>query len=389
MRRLTQEEFNSKVRALYGDKYPDVPYEGGRVKLKLMCPIHGEFAKLTSDYLGGHGCEKCGHEEGARNRRVTLEEFIKRSEKPHGNKYDYTHVVLKDVLTKVKIGCTIHGYFEQTPYTHMSGGGCIKCGEVEAVKKMRLPLEEFTSRSNIIHKFAYDYSKVVYEGTSSKVIIVCSKHGEFQQTPKDHLKGAGCKRCGIEIRVNKSRSTSEKFIKGANKVHNSKYDYSLVKYTNNSSKVTIICPEHGAFLQRPSAHLSGSGCPACASLRKVFNYKMIKGTDIEYSKNMPHNLYVMHIKNKEEEFWKVGVATNTTTRSSNIRITTGYTVKVLKVLKMSLYDSVNIEQGIDKKYESFKYIPEIYFSGYTECYKVNPLLNFEELITLFNTEVST
>ena len=45
------------------------------------------------------------------------------------------------------------------------------------------------------------------------------------------------------------------------------YDYTLVKYKNNHEKVTIICPKHGAFHQRPNNHLNGAGCPKCGSIQ--------------------------------------------------------------------------------------------------------------------------
>lgn len=53
------------------------------------------------------------------------------------------------------------------------------------------------------------------------------------------------------------------FITKANIIHNNKYDYSLVNYTNSRKNVDIICVEHGVFKQRPSDHLNGQGCPIC------------------------------------------------------------------------------------------------------------------------------
>ena len=55
------------------------------------------------------------------------------------------------------------------------------------------------------------------------------------------------------------------FIEKAKQVHVDKYDYSKVEYKNNSTKVTIICPEHGPFEQTPAAHWKGAGCPKCAN----------------------------------------------------------------------------------------------------------------------------
>lgn len=62
------------------------------------------------------------------------------------------------------------------------------------------------------------------------------------------------------------------FIERAKQIHGDKYDYSFVNYINSSTKVQIICPEHGVFEQLPSDHLVGKGCQKCA--RKVVGNKL-------------------------------------------------------------------------------------------------------------------
>jgi len=42
--------------------------------------------------------------------------------------------------------------------------------------------------------------------------------------------------------------TTKDFIKNSNDVHNNFYDYSLVEYINNRTKIKIICPIHGIFM---------------------------------------------------------------------------------------------------------------------------------------------
>lgn len=63
----------------------------------------------------------------------------------------------------------------------------------------------------------------------------------------------------------------EEFIEKARKVHGDKYDYSKVELTKVKDKVTIICPEHGEFIQEANSHLQGRGCPICAG--KKFSLK--------------------------------------------------------------------------------------------------------------------
>lgn len=117
---------------------------------------------------------------------------------------------------------------------------------------------KFIEKSKLIHGERYDYSLVDYKNKVTKVKIICAEHGEFEQRPDSHLIGSGCKKCS-----GKFVSCTESFINKSNKIHNYKFDYSLVNYTNSKNKLTIICPIHGEFQSSPNNHLSGSDCPNC------------------------------------------------------------------------------------------------------------------------------
>lgn len=56
---------------------------------------------------------------------------------------------------------------------------------------------------------------------------------------------------------------TEIFMNKARQVHGDKFDYSKVNYVNSQTKVTIICPIHGEFEQKPNNHLNGQGCIHC------------------------------------------------------------------------------------------------------------------------------
>lgn len=74
--------------------------------------------------------------------------------------------------------------------------------------------------------------------------------------------------------------TTKEFIKKANIVHNNKYDYSLVDYKNNFTKIKIICPIHGIFEQIPKSHVSkrsnGCGCHKCGGTKLLTQKEFIK-----------------------------------------------------------------------------------------------------------------
>lgn len=124
-------------------------------------------------------------------------------------------------------------------------------------------MKTFIDKANKAHNNKYDYSKVDYKKANIKVKIVCPEHGVFEQRPKDHVSGQGCRLCSNKIAAKKRSNSKEDFINKAKKKHGNLYDYSQTYYINSKTKINIICPMHGIFQQTPVGHLFGYGCPKC------------------------------------------------------------------------------------------------------------------------------
>ena len=261
--KINKEVFIETSKKVHGDKYDysKVEYVNKNTNVCIICPEHGEFWQIPHNHKRGAGCPKCSNENNTIKKRLPVETFIKKSSEIHGDKYNYSKVKYVNTNTVVSIICPEHGEFWQTPSCHMIGQGCPKCGGT-----FRRSKDDFVNEANKIHNNKYDYSKVEYKNTHTKVCIVCheknefgEEHGEFWQTPKSHLKGFGCRKCS------NSYMDKESFIKKANLVHHDKYDYSKVEYKNNHTKVCILCHKHGEFWQVPNGHLNGQGCPVCGN----------------------------------------------------------------------------------------------------------------------------
>ena len=188
----TKESFLIKARELHGWKYDysKVEYKGSDVKVCIICPEHGEFWQTPHGHLNGRGCPKCGKEKRVKKRTDTLENFLCKARKAHGDKYDYSKVIYKNSIEKVCIICPEHGEFWQRPEEHLHKHGCAKCGGVG-----KLSTEEFIEASNAVHNGYYDYSRVNYVNNREKVCIICPEHGEFWQQPSHHMNGHGCPKC--------------------------------------------------------------------------------------------------------------------------------------------------------------------------------------------------
>ena len=123
----------------------------------------------------------------------------------------------------------------------------------------KLTQEDFIERSIAIHGNKYDYKLVKYENAKTKIKIICKEHGVFEQLPLNHLyQHKGCQKCSNNV-----KKTKKEFIEDCLKIHGDKYNYSIVNYNGNKTKVEIICPEHGSFFQIASNHMNGADCPKC------------------------------------------------------------------------------------------------------------------------------
>ncbi|MDR0675740.1 MAG: hypothetical protein LBF97_01715 [Elusimicrobiota bacterium] len=85
--------------------------------------------------------------------------------------------------------------------------------------------------------------------------------------------------------------TTEQFIKQAKEVHGDKYDYSLVEYINNYTKIKIICPEHGVFEQIPKHHLNGSKCKKCINKKRSLDKTYTLNIFIQKAKEVHGDKY--------------------------------------------------------------------------------------------------
>ena len=312
-------KFIENAMKVHGDKYDysKVDCHNATDKVGIICQTHGEFWQQANIHLGGCGCPLCANEKIRIKLRDGKDKFIEKARKTHGDKYDYSKVEYKNANAKVCIICPIHGEFWQMPGSHLQGHDCPRCAKEKTRMKLSNGKDKFIEKAKKVHGDKYDYSKVDYKNNRTKVCIICQTHGEFWQTPDCHAQGQGCPKCANLAKSLKARKMVDEFIADSKKFHGNKYDYSKVEYINDSTKVCIICPEHGEFWQTPNMHLRGRGCPTCGILKRteaitktlenfVNESKLIHGDKYDYSKVVYVNVEtkVCIICTEHGEFWQ-------------------------------------------------------------------------------------
>jgi hypothetical protein len=218
--------------------------------------------------------------------KLTQSDFINRSNIVHQGKFDYSLVDYKNTSTPVKIICPVHGEFEQRPNDHLRGVGCRLCGYGEAKRKTTRSQEDFIKKAEEKHNGKYSYEKTKYVNANTNIIITCPTHGDFSQNPNQHLRGQGCLKCAGKY------MDQDMFVDKAKQVHGNKYDYSKVVYTNSSTPVKIVCPEHGEFMQAPTNHLSQKqGCPVCGIIKRNISNTTTQDEVIDLFQNVHGDQY--------------------------------------------------------------------------------------------------
>lgn len=256
VKRITINEIISRIKFKYGNKYDysKVEYINMKTKINLICENNHSFYISPDNLLRGRGCSYCI----GRNDLVNdLEKFVKKSNLIHNQKYDYSKFKWINSKTIGIIICKEHGEFNQTPNLHLSSG-CKKCYH----SSLKSNLNKFIKSTKNIHGDFYDYSKVDYINSKTKIIISCPTHGEFKQTPSAHLSGSGCKGCMVD----RFRNTFESFLEKANNIHNNLYTYHKETYVDSRTKIKVTCSSHGDFYVSPDNHISHKqGCVSCSN----------------------------------------------------------------------------------------------------------------------------
>ena len=225
---------------------------------------------------------------------MTKEEFLKRANKVHNCKYEYIDIPNNFVAKKtdIRIVCPIHGEFLQNAKNHYNGYGCNECAKeirvkklLEKVKEKTLTNDGFKERASLVHngKYIYDKTDLNNRDENGKVVITCPIHGDFLQSPNNHLAGNGCQECA-KINSKKPRISNDEMIRRFRSVHGDKfiYDKTDVNHKDADGKVIITCRIHGDFKQDPHNHERGAGCPYCTG-------KLYSKEDFKKSATLIHN----------------------------------------------------------------------------------------------------
>lgn len=387
-RRKTTTEFIDDAIRVHGDRYDYslVAYQSSCKKVKILCSTHGAFEQTPSNHLTGFGCLLCGLRSAGQYHKKSTASFVEEARRIHGDAYDYSKAIYSGAREKVTIICAKHGAFEQTSSVHLAckpGEACLSCSYEKRGARSQTEFDDFLKRAFSVHGDTYDYSFVEasYCGTNKNIDILCRTHGKFKQTPANHLRGEGCRKCSHLKLANSFRKSSADFISDARAVHGDRYDYSGADYRGAFDNVTIICPIDGPFKQTPTSHLSGIGCPKCSRRAQGAPRNLKRALRGEFDDGKPSYVYVVtfRLPGIATQLFKVGSGTGTrlSTTLNSIKRIGGYELNTRKLEFQSSGEAIVFEQIVHQQIRQFQFVvPSVFkFAGHSEVFTQVPDLS--------------
>lgn len=200
----------TRLNEYYGDKYIWITKDFGDYHtdyVDFICPVHGKVKQSLSTLLNSNDCDniacpKCKKERLNDKLSYTLEEALNKAKTLEFCKdYDFSYIKkwmgVKEYYT---FRCKKHNeYFEQTfeQIFYTKYNGCRSCRK-ERREDNFVPFYtqlRFAEKAKEVHGDFYGYDKVEYVKSDQNVCITCPIHGDFWQTPNNHLGGSGCPKC--------------------------------------------------------------------------------------------------------------------------------------------------------------------------------------------------
>lgn len=227
MGRVTNtEQFIIKAQSIHLNQYDYslVNYISSRDKVIIICnTCYNKFEQTPEHHLSKEkrGCKYCAYKK----QKHTQKSFIDIAKNKYPN-FDYSNTIFIDMQTEITITCEKGHIFNICPKQHLRKGGCMSCNNRDVKQHTT---ESFIKAAKEIHNDKYDYSLVKYINNNIKVTIICKDH-TFEQIPRSHLEGKGCKSCNL-----KSGFKRSSFIKNSikNSINNKSIFYIIKCFNKN------------------------------------------------------------------------------------------------------------------------------------------------------------
>lgn len=353
--KLTQEQFinKSNIKHNYYYDYSLVNYINTSIKVKIICPKHGEFEQQPNNHLFRQRCMKCMGDTVRNARKLTHNEFLEKLEYKYPEIFSLIKVKSEYIDSNTKMLLeSKYGDVLISPHKLLKGTKpCIS----NAVDPLSY-LYNFIKINNPI--LSEKIIKIIgkYNGVMNKIQIT-TIYGDVEITPDSILRGGA-----FDIR---SAIDKTEYLYNYLSYHQPQYINQNIQFitkfkgSNNPIEFNINGEKH---ISTPTSLMFGYFSPNLSP--GIYNIKNIEKNSLE-NINKKCILYKIKLFNNDECFYKIGI----TTTSINSRLKQiPYNVEIIELINTNLYDGYYQEQKLHEELHQFRYYPQIKFGGKNECF---------------------
>lgn len=274
-RKYTKEEFIEKARAVHGDKYDysKVVYVHSDKKVKIICPIHGEFKQTPKSHLYGRGCPECKKVKLSNEKILTHEGQVEAINKVNPD-VEVLGEITRDAI-KVLCRCKVCRHqWMVTPNHLKQGRGCPECAKVKTGHALRLTHEEHVADIAKANPNVEVLGEIINART--KVLTRCKICGhEWNVAPYSLKAGYGCPVCSKIKRANARKLTHNEQAAAIAKINPGVEILGEIK--GNGVKVLCRCKVCSHEWEvTPDKLKQGRGCPACSGHMRLTHKEQIE-----------------------------------------------------------------------------------------------------------------
>lgn len=216
-------------------------------------------------------------------RKKTTDQWISEAIEIWGNQFDYSYSVYNGRSKPITIICPNCGPISVVAGNHISKqptrkpAGCDACNRKKVAESLLKPFEQMRSEANLIHNNRYEYLRNSYQGSRTKMEVVCPIHGKFLITPDSHInRKSGCKKCS-DLKAAKD-TLAQRFSDTQSKISELSHNTVLMQfetYKGQNHIAELICTTHGTYKRKPIQALqSRHPCIDCMRLLPKDNTKI-------------------------------------------------------------------------------------------------------------------
>ena len=274
--------------------------------------------------------------------------------------YDYKieSKIYVSSTTKINFSCKIHGSFKLSIQDINRGKKCPRCdGRIEKYNIWNLK----QIKEDLINNYNLELMNSKFINRNIKITVMDNKGFLYEVIPNT-LRHRKRKLFIVSMTNPYSIYNLHKWLK------ENRSQLKLIdnKYVRSDSKMNFICKEHGKVKISWSKLQQGAGCPICGGngMTTIFSANKNK---VEW-KNIQSGIYILRLYNKNENFYKIGIASNgVKARYPKGRMPYNYEI-ILERMDISKYDACYLETNLKHLNKVYKYNPKIRFKGDTECF---------------------